>query len=65
VFLSAEEVVFVFEGNEVEWVVDGLVDEPFQWDLLTAFEEWRPLIDGHPRIARAAYSWAEPAKTSP
>jgi hypothetical protein len=37
--------------------------EPFQWDLLVAFEEWRPLIDGHPRIARAAYSWAEPPKT--
>ena len=61
VFLSAEDVVFVFEGDEVEWTVDGLIDEPFQWDLLAAFEEWKPLIEGHPRIARVAYSWAEPS----
>lgn len=59
VFLAADTVVFVFEGDEVEWIVDGLVDEPFQWDLLDAFEEWRPLLDGHPRVARVAYSWQE------
>ena len=57
--LAADTVVFVFEGDEVEWIVDGLVDEPFQWDLLDAVEEWRPLLDGHPRVARVAYSWQE------
>jgi hypothetical protein len=61
VYLSADEVVFVFEGNQVEWIVDSLVDEPFQWDLIAAFDEWRPLLEGHPRIARAAYAWAEDA----
>ena len=59
VFLSADEVVFVFEGDEVEWTVDRLIDEPFHWDLLAAFDEWRPLIDGHPRIARMAYAWSQ------
>jgi hypothetical protein len=59
VYLSADEVVFVFEGNQVEWIVDSLVDEPFQWDLVAAFDDWRPLLEGHPRIARVAYAWAE------
>ena len=27
------EVVFVFSGEEVEWSVDDLVSEPFQWRL--------------------------------
>src|SRR5436305_6510370 len=29
VYLSAGEVVFVFEGHEVEWIVDGMIDDPF------------------------------------
>jgi hypothetical protein len=41
VYLAADEVVFVFEGHEVEWVVDGLVDEPFHWPLLAALDDWR------------------------
>ena len=57
VYLSADEVVFVFEGHQVEWSVDSLVDEPFHWLLSDALEEWRPLLDGQPRIARPVYSW--------
>jgi hypothetical protein len=57
VYLSADEVVFVFEGGEVEWIVDRLVDEPFHWLVTAALEEWRPLLEGHPRIARPAYTW--------
>jgi hypothetical protein len=57
VYLSAEEVVFVFEGHEVEWIVDRLLDEPFHWLVTAALEEWRPLLDGQPRIARPAFSW--------
>ena len=60
IFLSAGEVVFVFEGGEVEWTVDGLIDEPFHWDVLGAFEEWRGIVDGQPRIARVAFEWADP-----
>lgn len=61
IFLSACEVVFVFEGDEVEWKVDSLIDEPFHWDLLSAFEDWRGIIEGQPRIARLTYSWADQA----
>ena len=60
IFLSAGEVVFAFEGDEVEWTVDNLIDEPFHWELLTAFEEWRGIVDGQPRIARVAFAWADP-----
>jgi hypothetical protein len=65
IFLSAGEVVFVFEGDEVEWVVDSLIDEPFHWEVLAAFEEWREIIDGQPRIARVAFAWADPAPAVP
>jgi hypothetical protein len=58
VFLSAGEVVFVFEGHEVEWLVDGMVDDPFHWRIAEALDAWRPLIEGQPRIARAAYTWS-------
>jgi hypothetical protein len=59
VYLSADEVLFVFEGDEVEWIVDGLVDEPFHWALLAALDEWRPLLEDNPRIARPAFSWKQ------
>jgi hypothetical protein len=44
-------------GHEVEWLVDELIDDPFQWKLLTAFDAWRDLVDGPPHIARPAYAW--------
>jgi hypothetical protein len=57
VYLAADEVVFVFEGNEVEWIVDGLVDDPFDWPVIGALDEWRPLLEGNPRIARPMFTW--------
>lgn len=42
VFLSADEVVFVFVAH---------------WGLLGAMDEWRPLVEDHPRIARCLFSW--------
>jgi hypothetical protein len=51
VFVSATEVVFVFEAHEVEWLVSALVDDPSGWSS-TQLDAWRPLIDGHARIAR-------------
>jgi hypothetical protein len=57
VYISAGEVIFVFEGHEVEWIVDGVVTDPYRWTVSNAFEAWRPIIDGEPRIARVAYSW--------
>jgi hypothetical protein len=61
VYLSAGEVVFVFEGPEVEWLVNTLLDDPMQWPLNEAFEQWRPLIDGQPRIARERFFWQRAA----
>jgi hypothetical protein len=57
VYLSADEVIFVFEGAEVEWIVDKLVDDPFHWLVSQALERWRPLLEDQPRIARPAYAW--------
>jgi len=56
IFLSAGEVVFVFEGREVEWRLDELVDRPFSL-VRDALEHWRPLVGGPPRLARVAYEW--------
>jgi len=58
----------VFEGHEVEWIVDQLVDEPFHYELQRALEEWREIVDGQPRIARERFGWqpdeAEPIATA-
>jgi hypothetical protein len=57
VYLSAGEVVFVFEGHQVEWIVNGLIDEPFHYELQSAFDAWRPIIDGSPRLAKERFAW--------
>ncbi len=57
VYLAAGEVVFVFEGKEVEWVLDEMVSEAGERDLPAALEGWRDLVEGPPRIARAAFVW--------
>lgn len=57
IFLSATEVVFVFEAPEVEWLVDALIHEPFQWELHEALDEWRPLVEAEPRMAREEFLW--------
>lgn len=59
VYLSATEVMFVFEGREVAWVIDKLVGDPFQWVLTDALEEWKKIVEGSPRIARALYTWEQ------
>jgi hypothetical protein len=57
IYLSAGEVIFVFEGEEVEWTVDDLIDSPFRHEMQSAFDQWRPIIDGSPRIAREQFGW--------
>ena len=57
VYLSATEVVFVFEGPEVDAHVDDLIEDRLRSMASDAFEEWRPLIEDHPRIARERYFW--------
>jgi hypothetical protein len=57
VYLSAGEVVFVFEGHQVEWTVDELIENPFRHEIQSAFDQWRAIIDGSPRIAREQFGW--------
>jgi hypothetical protein len=64
VYLTADEVVFAFEGHEVEWKVDQILTDPFQWEVSAAFEGWRDLLDGPPRIARPQFTWKRAAALS-
>jgi hypothetical protein len=57
IYLSASEVVFVFEGHDVEWIVDSLADELFHPKLQDALDEWRTIVDGRPQIARVPFAW--------
>ena len=54
VYLTATEVVFLFEAPEVEWIVDDLVNDPI---ASAAFAAWRSLLDGPPRLAHQKYVW--------
>ena len=57
IYLSASEAVFVFEGHEVEWIIDQLIDEPFHYELQHALDQWREIVDGQPRVARERFGW--------
>lgn len=65
VYLSAGEVVFVFEGHQVEWMVDDLINDPFRPDLQSALDAWRSIVDGSPRIAREQFGWEAQEAESP
>ena len=54
VFLTASEVVFLFEAPDVEWIVDDVVNDPV---VSAAFSAWRPLLDGPPRLAHERFAW--------
>jgi hypothetical protein len=56
-YLSSAEVVFVFEGSEVDTILGDMVDSPFEPKVQAALDLWRPLIEGPPRIGRLAYEW--------
>jgi hypothetical protein len=57
VFLSAGEVAFIFEGHEIDWIIDDLIDGPSRYELVHAFDDWRGIVDGPPRIAREQFAW--------
>jgi len=54
-YLTAAEVVFVFEAPEVEWIVNDIVDDHV---LSAAFGPWHKLIEGTPRIAHERFFWS-------
>ena len=55
VFVTDEEVVFVFEGIPSAFVERIAADETV-WEAANA---WRPLIDGRMRYADQAYAWSD------
>ena len=61
VFVSPNEVVFVFDAPEVEEHLDALVVDQSSWVVQSTFEAWRPVLDGEPRIAPLAFSWQHEA----
>jgi len=54
-YLTAGEVIFVFEGPEVEWAVNDVIDDPV---VASAFAPWAPLIEGTPRLAHERFYWS-------
>jgi hypothetical protein len=54
-YLTAGEVVFVFEAPEVEWIVNDIVDDPA---IAAVFGPWEKLIEGTPRLAHEHYYWS-------
>lgn len=57
VYLTSKEVVFVFEGSDVEWSLDDLVGDFFHPALHVAGLEWEKIEDDRPRFGREAYFW--------
>jgi hypothetical protein len=54
-YLTAGEVVFLFEAPEVEWLVNDIVDDAV---ISAAFGPWHQLIDGTPRLAHERFYWS-------
>ena len=57
VYLGASEVVFVFEGPDVEHQLSGLLNDPA---TAAAFSVWAPLLDGTPAAAHELFYWEAP-----
>jgi hypothetical protein len=55
-YLTSSELVFFFEGPEVEWTVNELIDDPA---IASFFAPWEKLIDGAPRLAHERYYWSQ------
>jgi hypothetical protein len=54
-YLTASEVVFVFEAPEVEWIVNDIIDDPV---LSSAFGPWHAIVEEPPRLAHERYYWS-------
>jgi hypothetical protein len=54
VFHGGEDVVFVFEGADVELLVRALANDPAR---AAAFGAWGPILVETPRMAHETYSW--------
>jgi hypothetical protein len=59
VYVSDDEVIFIFEGARVASLVRTL--SAAGGGTRQAFAAWEPLIVGLPRLAQEAYFWQRPA----
>ena len=57
VYLSSREVVFVFEGPDIEWEVEDISDEFFRPAIRATLTEWRKLVDEEPRLGHPIFAW--------
>jgi hypothetical protein len=57
VYLSAGEVVFVFEGVDVEKQVDELMGDFQRPAVRDAIRAWEPLLADSLRVAEEVYFW--------
>jgi hypothetical protein len=54
-YLTADEVVFIFEAPDVEWIANDLLDD---MTLAPAVLRWDKLVEGIPRIAHECFYWS-------
>ena len=54
VFVTPNEVVFVFDGGESSEALKLAAEDPEVW---RAAKAWAECLEGRPRIAREAFSW--------
>ena len=54
VYLGGSEVVFVFEGSDLERQLRDLLNDPVGSPALAV---WAPLLEGAPSIAHELYYW--------
>jgi hypothetical protein len=59
VYLGASEIVFVFEGADVEQRLRDLLNDPA---ASAAFAVWGPLLEGTPSAAHELFYWEAPPK---
>jgi CBS domain-containing protein len=57
VYLSSREVVFVFEGPDVQWQVEDIADEFFHPAIRSTLADWRKLVDEEPRLGHPVFAW--------
>ena len=57
-YLTAGEIVFLFEAPEVEWIVSDIIDDP---RISAAFGPWHDLIEATPRLAHERFYWSRDA----
>jgi hypothetical protein len=57
VFLTGDEVIFVFESRDGTEAVEAMLAEP---SMAPATEAWELHMAGPPRLARLAYVWSRP-----